>query len=627
MSVARNLSRSSSDERLKLLLQICDVKELYRNNDKAALRDIASVVGGDIDHIDSFVIQVKSWLKEFKEAVSTIALSSGFRSTGLTAALTHPSFLTSSGGASNGIIFDELTDFNDPTGVLAGAITIVEEKVSQLTSVSGVSTKSQLRAQNFSRMSAIENELSPIAERHDQHQIGTKSVKGGCVIRDGAANQVIPYTQTHNEVLRDTHDLRSTIVGPRFVTTNVKESDDVRLEVMGGLSSFSTSADAAKTKLVTARYVIVGVADRTIGAVPAGSLGGFGAEANFFHGAKNRATDTGVCLISDTDLAKLQSGPVIFGSGGVPGPRRIVSDRMPGGRDDNAFYGLKDNEIVIIPLSGLDDVLTNVSGVPYDNGDVTQMTLNHIQDINSPLSDFMETSGTYNTISLNRYMKLAKKVLPTTNFDTVMVMDMVSVIDAGGMVAGLGAAVGVAAGSGTGGLVEMSITGSIAAASVGESLLAVVSSDSVTENVRTMRRAWDDSKIIRLVSGFDAYASRTGDAPVVTRALSELISGAYRNTPYILNDVFKQTLIDHEGLAAAPTTDQVFEKLQNSAITGTYADGLDASMWIGPNDAASRMKPLTDDGKNGIFKKWMRTLDYITLIALMTIDYADSQRD
>lgn len=125
------------------------------------------------------------------------------------------------------------------------------------------------------------------------------------------------------------------------------------------------------------------------------------------------------------------------------------------------------------------------------------------------------------------------------------------------------------------------------------------------------------------MDGYDDFAREIGEEAIVDRAMSELVSGAWRNTGYIVSDEFFQSLQNMSILAATANDDTKFETLKDASTMSLFTDPMDANMWIGPDNAASRMRVLTRDGKNSLFKKWARVLDYLALITKMNIDYSD----
>lgn len=617
-NIRTNLGRSSTDERLGLLLTICDVKEHLRNGNKSALRDIAAVVGGDPSHAMSFEVTVKQWLEEFKVAISRIALSSGFKSTGLTAALTHNSFIASTGGINNGICFDELTDFNDPTGVLAGPIEVVTEKVAQLTAVSGASSLSLIRANNFSRSSGIENELKVDSLSSRRFERGEKTVYGQDTCGHVGYGASGTFANTSDQVPKAVLGARTTLVGPRLVYP-FKLSDELTVEVRGGLSRVVTTGDAQNTTLVTSRYVIMGKIDKV--GTPDGWLGGLSNAPAATNAYMTSPTDVATCHISDVDLAKLQSGPVRIGAGvgaGTAQEPTIVVNKMPGSLAAT-YYGMVANSVVMIPVTGLDDVKgSKIYGQANDVAQLGQADgvapATHAETKSS--GGRMElNSGRVTYINVNRYYKLAT-AYTDIDFDVMMVMDLTSVLEDGGLN-------GTAMTQNDISLVHShSLVGVAAVSAPSEPLLAIADDGEITPNVISTRHAWQNSDIIQLIRGYDSYSRKQGGDQIVNRALSETVSSCVRNDSFLLNNKFRTTL-KIDGLIDNANADQVYEKLQDEAVLSKYIDGLDENMWIGPDEGAERLRVLTSQGKLSVLRKWMRVLDYLALIAKMTIDYSD----
>jgi hypothetical protein len=622
------LRRSSDDERLDLLLKICAINEVYENNDKSTLRDISSVVGGDPTHEASFKIQVKSWLKELRAALSRVALSSGFSSSGLASALSHSSFIAATDGMSNGIIFDELVDFNDPTQVLAGAIEVIKEKTQSLESVSGASSKSQLRAANFAKRSAIENELGRPAMMRTRYEAGetTRAAWSKFHAKTAAVSvvnetaelagrfEVTPYDETANDATAAqaliSEELgRSTIIGPRLVY-NVSPVDDDILDVEGGVSSVLYSGSKDKLTLVKSRFVVVGRKDESS---VEGHLGGTNVFNRLMAGAMS------LCTISDDIMFKLQSGPNTIGDTMDDTYGKINASQMPG-CEAAGYWGLEKNKIVMIPLSGLGDIPDHTVCGEVDGEKFAGAGAADIWAESGSL-DIVDDSPC--TISTKRYLEIAKRHMGSTapDFNTLMVVDLVTAVSVDEATTTSGTAE-------KGVIVQMSISGARTVSAPRSDVRSIIGENSVSPNVKLLRRAWNESELIKLVDGYDEFARSQGEDGIVKRAIAETISGAFRNDPAVLEQDFKVTLEKAGKMQANDTgnNDKVFEKLKDSDFTGTYVDPLDCGMWVGPDKAASKMRPLNKEGKDRTFRRWARVLDYLALIALTNVDYTDGFR-
>jgi len=613
------LRRSSADERLELLMNVCNVNKWLESNDKQKLREISSVVGGDPTHEEAFKVQVKAWLKEFRLAISRVALSSGFRSSGLTAALTHTSFIGSTDGVSNGIIFDELTDFNDPTGVLSGAIEVIKEKVQALEAVSGASSKSALRARNFPKKSAIEYDLERNAITKTREMAKNEELTARVITGFVESANDGDFKDSSNQILDDGSSGfgRTTFIGPRAVF-QVDNVSDTLLEVEGGLASFGYTGALNALKLATSRYVVIGARDTA-------GIGCVGGLDNMVH---RSAGTMGVCKITEDTLVKLQGGPTKIGKT-ANGTNGISVNFMPGCTATDAFWGLKQGEIVMIPVSGLDDVASKVLGrMPdsYTVEDTIDSLASGTAVAGGTRQQTESTTDIASNLSSKRYIKLAEKVLSNVNFDTMIVFDMVHVLETDPSIKITGSAtadntsrvnkVSIA---------SMSLSTDVVRESPRVELSAVVSSANITSNVKSIRRGWYDSELVRLIDGYDDYAKLNGESAVVTRAISELVSGAYQNDPSVLNSDFGPMI-----QLAVPGTDlakedEVFTALKNSAVTGVFLDPLDPAVWIGPDKGGSRMRVLTMDGKNRLFRKWARVMDYLAMLVITDIDYTEGQ--
>lgn len=637
-TVSYHLKRSSADERLTLLLKICDIKQSIRDNDTRTLRDISAVCGGDPSSTDAFIAHVDAWLREFRGALSKVALSSGFRSSGLTAALTHASFIGSTGGVENGIIFDELTDFLDPTGVLAGPIEVIKEKVNALQSVSGASTKAQLRVSNFSRPSAIESALSSTTSSKQRIELGETTLTGGNICQSSAhtasANN---YVGREAQIFSTATTARSTLVGPRLVYTGVSDSDDLRVRVRGGLAHAMTVGNPSALRMVTSRFAIVGTARSD---VHAGALGGLFRAPTSGNSITNSGTDTGVCLIPDTDMAILQNGPTLVTADPAANSNPATAaagTNVQGVRSGTMFasaqnYGLVADQIVLIPMSGLEDSRAAVDGMPVgqDHESLVSITMASISPASTVqvVGSSALNSGYEHTVNVKQYLEMARAVkAPTTDYDTIMFVDLVSVLEHGGpTVAGSTASTGSGADADIHFVGRFSLTGEASMAAPPASYYSTVSEDRITGNVRALRRSWDDSSVMGMLDGYDTFAARDGSDPVTDRAFSELVATRYLALPSTVDDTFIKTLVTNESLANADrnSKEKVFEKLQNATVTSKYVDPLDPNNWIGPNHGSARSRIIAADAKEAMYKKWSRVMDYLLLIAKMDLKWSDS---
>jgi hypothetical protein len=625
------LQRSSSDERLALLLKICNIKKLQRNDDKDGLRDVSAVTGGDPDHPASFRITVKTWLDDFRRSLGKVAMSSGFRSTGLTAALTHTSFIGVSGAVENGIVFDDLIDFNDPTGVLSGPIEVITGCVQQLTMVSGASVKSKIRAANQSRSSALENELRAAKLGTKRISLGEVKLTARDITRAEAINAAAKdFTIVCNERIDTSVGSRTTYVGPRLVYTGIKDTHNMEIDVSGGLTHFGVAnGNSNDTHLVSSRYILLG--KKRQGTV-VGSLGGFLFMPSEKTSLTNAPTDVTTCRINDDTLKAMQAGPLKLniGTTNTDGPKEFATDPtynkelnmrcLPGCNGSGECYGLEAASCVLIPLSGLDDTTAGIHGMSEDEDVSTISAAIAPASAVQVTGSSIEKNGVRSHINVSRYMRLAKKY-NNVDFDTIMVFDLTSVLKHDGAVPGTPTNIQT--------IHSHMIEGHATVDVDVSNLYSIVSSEDMDADVKYLRDVWSDSDIVKLTRGYDRYALSVGDDPVVDRAFSELVASKYMTAPYIVESDFKKVLVANHGLSetSVDVIERVFEHLQNSSIVSVYQDPMDGNSWVGPDEAGKFMRVLSQEGKLTVFKKWIRILDYVALIAMMDIDYTDRSAD
>jgi hypothetical protein len=634
--IRKELSHSTSDPVIKLLLSTSNIDIHIKNDNRAALRDIAGVVGGDpFDDTTIFRRRVEQWLTRLREAIDKIVLSVGFQSSGsITDALNHPGFISVHDGLTDGLIFEQIVNYTDGTGVLSGPLKVVNDAYNALVAVSGSKTEEAISADNFYTPSTFGGEMGRAAQIPMSTVVSKYEIEA---FQPSYSLDVAPTKYSEGiwrSTLSDT-DGRSVYTGPRMVFHDCNTSDARDVEILGGMSKFETVC--SEVGLATARFALVGEQDGKAGATTQVDDGGF-----VFNLARNESSILHAHL-NDTMLSELFSVPSKLSdekytqfNQNAAGPDGAFQDWVGGSGQYNVL-GMDKNKTVLIPLSGLGDVDSSniygaeVLGLGSKGNNLAPWVLPLAEGgraigLYTGRTTGQDPNGLQQMIDVKGLCEIASHTLGKTHGLIVVLFDIVVVtkIDRTawdearpGVIEQKKQLVAVSNGSD---IAESIIQFNYAIeedkhlpySTIGN----VVNEREVTPSVVALRRHWNDSKMIHAMIHADEKRIRNAQTPVGLTAFRNLLGSMFEKDSSIISSRFKDT------------TDGGARKLLDKTVTpgaiisgdiDTFLRPFAASTWIGPDRGCPELVVLSETKKGAVYDRWVRLMDYILFSSSLDI--------
>jgi hypothetical protein len=612
-SFTKRFQRNNEDPTIRGLIEVSQVSDSIAKGDDAALRRIAAVVGGDAKEGDLLVRRTKGFLDKLRSAINRVVLHSGFSSSGsLTDALNHPGFIELTNSLENGLILEQLALYEDPTGVLAGAQMIIQSALDQLkytySSESMESIMSRAHNKEGSLMQDIAdkaryNTVMRGARMSVSSTIGTVGTNPAQVDDDSCINRVASALDTG----------RTLITGPRRILKNVVAGSGTTLSYSSHFEGVMAGAPGANIKAVVARFALVGLPSDVTGSVR--------------YNDEVAADQVGS---RDTILVSQPSDIAIAGLFHTP---RTVAAAF-GARTEwygetngaGTYLGFANNSI-LIPLSGLEDMTVGANGLGGMSGDIRSNPRGaDVDALVNGRKGFDGDDALESEIDVDLLIDMAGMAgLGGNQFD-VAVFDVVAIMAYTHQLTGNPGAYEC--------VYNFAVNTQVDRESLPRSATSIIRSRTNDASVAMVREFYDDSEHVKRAKAYQRHCTIEGRNDPTSTLFREMLSEQTRKNIGVLGDAFKSINGGAVGLVNTinVVNGSVPEFASGLAASKVISDGtldvfskpLNSTTWIGPNRMPATMVMLNEVRKLGIFRRWMRILDYVTLESMLDLDFNQS---
>lgn len=625
-SLAKQLANSTADPTVKGLIEVANFRNLIEVGDDAALRRVASVVGGDHKQLGILERHVDTFLSRLRTAMNRVVTHMGFSSTGqLTDALNHPSFVAQTNSFGDGVILELLSTFEDPTGVLAGAQTIISNARDSLIFTYGSKSIESCATENFGNNGVMLKMLSD-STRYNVSTTSKSRTVSSRITQSGGHNTAEATVQSaRNHAPSATAAIRTFVTGPRTVIKEVAAGQGTVLHYSSHFSATMAGLEDTDPKFGAARFAIVGLSHEDSGTCqPAAGVVG-----------KRNHNLVLVGAPSDVEIAPLfgipnfmHAAPVTNAANGL----NYYAPFTPAADENSTWFGEQENaakllgftptQSVLVPLSGIEDMTTGVNRIGGFTADVENIG-DDIMQVNFGLgiTNIMEVSDDAldTEIDLDMLISILKeKGIQGAKYD-IAVFDVAILLE-----------YQPTAASGGAGVYNFTSTSTLETPATQRQMSAIVRSNTVNGDVRALRKTYTESELIERVSAYDQHCLREGRSATGSTLYKAMIADQVRKNLGVLDSTFR---------AAAPTggpetlgfTDagdlDTAEKAAGEIISGhldAFMKPAQSTTWIGPNQVPPGMVMIAAHSKLNILRRWTRILDYILLESMMDLDFNSS---